>query len=253
MCKQTELGFIEGTIGDLTFYKVGEQYYVRKKTSLTRKRVLKSPEFVRTRENAKEFRNGVLFMKLVRDSFGPSFLGIGRYAGRMHALLKGLIKTDLLHERGKRLCTYSELACLLGFEFVESRDASGLLPYLQIDVQDHSNSGTFAVSFVGLDCTGLTFPIGATHFKVSLAFGQLHRDFDTLPTGESFVCYAPLETPYLAPSDSAYSDSQFVNVHPIALLPYRSFLLLRLTYFQESAGSFYPIWQGQASQIIGVW
>lgn len=253
MSTQVENGFFVGTIDGLTFYKSGGKYYVRRKTSLTRKRVLKSPEFVRTRENAKEFSNGVLFMKLLRWSFGSLFLGVGRYSSRMNALLKQIIQTDLLHGRGERLCTYSDLACLLGFEFVESGDASLLLPCLQIDVQDHWNSGVFEAGLLGLDCASLPFPVGATHFKVWLVYGQVHKDFVALPVGEAFLCYTPLETPYLGASDGVCDWSQNVPVQPLASAPYRGFLLLRLAYFQEQLGEFYPIWQGQASQIIGVW
>ncbi len=46
MAKQIAgLCFLEGTIDDLTFYKMEGQYYVRVKSSLSSKRVKTSPEF----------------------------------------------------------------------------------------------------------------------------------------------------------------------------------------------------------------
>jgi hypothetical protein len=46
---------ITGTIGNLTFYKMDAIYYVRKKSSLDRHKVMKSPKFARTMTNATEF------------------------------------------------------------------------------------------------------------------------------------------------------------------------------------------------------
>ena len=56
MAKQVGPYFISGgTVSDLTFYKMDGQYYVRQKSSLSRKRVLKDPKFKRTMENAGVF------------------------------------------------------------------------------------------------------------------------------------------------------------------------------------------------------
>jgi hypothetical protein len=52
MAKQAGPIFIEGTLDDLTFYKMQGEYYVRMKSRLTRKRVLESPRFARTRMHA---------------------------------------------------------------------------------------------------------------------------------------------------------------------------------------------------------
>ena len=51
-CKQLGPIFFTGTISDLCFYRKGSNYYVRTKSSLTTKRVLKDPPFKKTRENA---------------------------------------------------------------------------------------------------------------------------------------------------------------------------------------------------------
>jgi len=53
MAKQVGPFYISGgTVSDLTFYKMDGQYYVRQKSSLSRKRVLKDPKFKKTMENA---------------------------------------------------------------------------------------------------------------------------------------------------------------------------------------------------------
>src|SRR5579884_4103810 len=46
---------IIGTMDNLTFYKMDDIYYVRKKSSLDRKKVLFSPRFKNTRLHASQF------------------------------------------------------------------------------------------------------------------------------------------------------------------------------------------------------
>jgi hypothetical protein len=52
MAKQKGPKFISGTINGLTYYKLNEKYYVRKKSTLSRRRVKRSPAFQRTMEHA---------------------------------------------------------------------------------------------------------------------------------------------------------------------------------------------------------
>ena len=54
MAKQVGHILIEGTLGDLTYYKMDGVYYDRKKSSLSRKKVLNSPRFERTRQHASQ-------------------------------------------------------------------------------------------------------------------------------------------------------------------------------------------------------
>lgn len=52
MAKQTGEVKLEGTIGNICFYKIGDEWYARLKSSLTGKRVKKDPRFRRTMEYA---------------------------------------------------------------------------------------------------------------------------------------------------------------------------------------------------------
>ena len=54
MARQAGTILIEGTLDDLTFYKMDGVYYVRMKSSLTRKKVLNSPRFALTRMHASQ-------------------------------------------------------------------------------------------------------------------------------------------------------------------------------------------------------
>ena len=52
MAKQVGSIFLTGSLSDLCFYEMDGKHYVRAKSSLSRKRVLKDPAFKKTRENA---------------------------------------------------------------------------------------------------------------------------------------------------------------------------------------------------------
>lgn len=52
MAKQIGPYYITGTIDDICFYRLDNQYYARLKSSLTGKRVKTDPRFARTREYA---------------------------------------------------------------------------------------------------------------------------------------------------------------------------------------------------------
>jgi hypothetical protein len=68
MAKQSGTVFFEGTIDDLTFYKMNGKYYVRKKSRLTGKRVKKDPQFENSMRNANLFgRSAKLASKVYRQ------------------------------------------------------------------------------------------------------------------------------------------------------------------------------------------
>jgi hypothetical protein len=58
MAKQAGDFFIEGTIDDLTFYKMDGGYYVRMKSSLTGKKFWRGKAFERSRESCRRFSEG---------------------------------------------------------------------------------------------------------------------------------------------------------------------------------------------------
>jgi hypothetical protein len=46
---------LEGTIGDITFFKSKDGYIAREKSSISKERIQNDPAFQRTRENGAEF------------------------------------------------------------------------------------------------------------------------------------------------------------------------------------------------------
>src|SRR2546423_2376987 len=55
MARQEMGGCITGTIGNLTFYKMDGKYYVRAKSTITKRKIKRNPAFKRFLENSQEF------------------------------------------------------------------------------------------------------------------------------------------------------------------------------------------------------
>jgi len=75
MARQSGPIFIEGTLDDLTFYKMQGEYYVRMKSRLTRKRVLESPRFALTRLHANQLAEAsriasLIYMQIPKEEKG---------------------------------------------------------------------------------------------------------------------------------------------------------------------------------------
>lgn len=94
MARQTGPVYYTGTIGPITYYKLfGEHYYLRTKSSLTKKRFEKDPAFARSRQRSKEFGYAVqlaseINRKLPKARRGKGFMG--KLIGQVHkALLSG--------------------------------------------------------------------------------------------------------------------------------------------------------------------
>ena len=68
MAKQVGTFKIDGTIGDLTFYKSQGQHLVRQKGGVSGDRIKNDPNFARTRENNSEFGQAGTVGKGIRDA-----------------------------------------------------------------------------------------------------------------------------------------------------------------------------------------
>jgi hypothetical protein len=97
MARQAGLIKITGTIGDITFYQLEEEYYLRKKTSLNRKRFLKDPAFAGSRIRSAQF--GVasslasrFYRSLPKEKKGHGI--IGKLSGIANTLLQQGYTTD---------------------------------------------------------------------------------------------------------------------------------------------------------------
>jgi len=68
MAKQTGIIKLQGTIGDISFYKQDGQHYAKGKGGVDAQRIATDPAFQRTRENGSEFGRAGKGSKLLRSA-----------------------------------------------------------------------------------------------------------------------------------------------------------------------------------------
>ncbi|THU30461.1 hypothetical protein FAM09_30350 [Niastella caeni] len=96
----------------------------KKKTPLTRKRVLTNPVFELTRQNNTEFSRAVTANRLLHHAFIPGLRNMAhRYvSGRLTKIMFKILQSDQVNGRGERRVPQGVLSILEGFNF--NRDTS---------------------------------------------------------------------------------------------------------------------------------
>jgi hypothetical protein len=172
MAKANGILKIEGTVEDLTFFKLGGKSFVRKKGGVSKERIETDPSFVRTRENNSEFSLCAGSGRLLRMGLGSLVFKAkdSRLTSRLLQTLYRVKQFDTVSQRGRRnvsegIATAGGKLALSGFDF---------------NVNAPLNSVLFAPYFLELSVNSLTikdlipleqlrYPQGATHVSFQLA------------------------------------------------------------------------------------
>ena len=239
---------IEGTLGDLTFYKGKEGYLVRTKGGVSANRIKNDPAFARTRENGSEFGHCATSGKLLRHAI-VGLLSDAKDSSitpRVTQVMSMIKNTDVTSLRGQRqvavgLASAEGKATLKGFDFnSNSQMATVLRSDFTLD------TATGEVNIVDLiPQHHLGIPGGATH--VSFYSGFLNLDFST--GDKELQTSAAVNLPINTTSTS-------VTLTPTAV-PTGSgnqLYFLKVAFFQEVNGVQYPLNNGafNALQLIEV-
>jgi hypothetical protein len=177
MAKQKGIIKIRGTIGDITFFKAKDgDMYAREKTSIDGERIKNDPNFIRTRENGKEFGAAGKDAKLIRDAFNSNLVTAKDYRAhsRLVRLLMQISKLDTTSVRGSRtvgtaIISPTAMGLLKGFNFNINAQLAEILkkPYaLNIATGVTTVNGLIPVNDV-------LPPEGATHVTLRGAWGKI--------------------------------------------------------------------------------
>jgi hypothetical protein len=165
MAKQSSFIKLEGTIGDVTFYKGQNGYNARQKGGVSRSRILNDDAFQRTRENLAEFARAANAGKLLKDAFRELTLKARdlRTHNRLYSQSLKVLKTDMLSDRGERKVENGDISLFEGFQFSNNSVLeSTVLARFEVTNDDTEVSVTFAP----FDPKKyLSYPIGATDFR----------------------------------------------------------------------------------------
>ena len=184
MAKQSGIIRIEGTIGDITFYKSRDGHLVREKGGINANRIKTDPAFQRTRENGEEFGRAGKAGRVLRHALRPLLLNVkdNRLATRLVAEMMKVVLADRTSERGQRNVIDGETALLEGFDFNSNGKLNNTLFASYTDAINRT-TGKLTVTIPAFDPTeAIAAPAGATHFQ--LVTGGCAVDF----AAEGYEC-----------------------------------------------------------------
>lgn len=235
MAKQDSLILMKGTIGDLSFYKTRDGYFVRRKTCLSGERVKRDPAFTRTRENAAEFGRAARAGKLLRMAFEPlmAFASDGRVTSRLAGALVKVIRADMTHPAGQRTIIARHTTLLEDFNF--NRHGSLHKTFLAAySASIDRTTGSFTVYVPTFNpSASVRTPPGATHLRFTAC--GVSADFES-GFYESAIVHSSeifLNKPTTGPI-SLSAKLPGVSARPILLA-------LCLEFLQETNGKMYSL------------
>ena len=229
---------LQGTIGNINFYKSQGKFLAREKTGVTGDRIAIDPKFQRSRENAAEFAEAARAGKLIRTAFqvlvrpNRDTTMVRRLASKMISVLQ----TDTSSARGMRKVTNGQVELLEGFEFHEqaSMTTTFFAPY---SCEIARATGELRISIPSfIPITLVTEPQGATHFK--LHSGAASVDFENGSYTSDVHSSPELVLNNLETDEIVFKNKVSANiVDPL-------FLVLGIEFFQQVNAWMYPLKDG---------
>lgn len=238
MAKQKGIVKLEGSIGDLSFYKTSDGFLAREKVVIDKSRIKNDPAFQRTRENGSEFGRAGRAGKVLRTAFKLLLQNAAdkKVVSRLMKELIKVLQTDPINARGERTVTKGDQSLLKGFDFnVNSQLSSALFaPYnTAIDRVGGAVTVSLPAFIPGQTITG---PQGAT--DVRIVSGAAAIDFES---GVS-------EGTVIRSEDIPLNNDELGAIELAHELPANSegslFLVLGLEFSQVVNGVRYPLKSG---------
>jgi hypothetical protein len=238
MAKQKGIIKLEGTIGDITFFKSKDGYLARERGGIPADRIANDPAFQRTRENGAEFGRAGKAGKILRNAIRGLLQNTSdsRMVGRLTQEMVKVIQEDATNARGLRNVIDGEAELLEGFEFNINGKLGSTLYAPFFGVIDRV-AGTLTANlpaFVPVNM--IAAPGGTTHFKIISAGAEI--DFEN----ESFIVDTKQTAilPWDAVATAVINLANAVtanSVHPL-------FLALGIEFYQQVNGQMYPLKNG---------
>ncbi len=238
MAKQKGIIKLDGTIGDITFYKSKDGYLAREKGGVPGDRIATDPAFARTRENGAEFGRAGKAGKVLRNALRNLLQNAsdGRVVSRLTTEMLKVVQADLTSERGLRNVLDGEVDLLLGFDFNLNAKLGTTLYIPFTTAIDRVAGSLTAIIPDHIPLNTLSAPGGATHYKINSAGVEI--DFET----ETFVFDS--QATGIQPIDAeGKAGVNLVNTVTAASTK-PLFLALGVEFFQQVNGNFYSLRNG---------
>ena len=242
MATQKGIVKLNGTIGDITFYRSKDGYMAREKGGVDPSRIANDPAFLRTRENGREFSNITGAGKILRTALRPLMMNCAdsKVVSRLVKIMAGIKNMDSTSDRGERnvataLDTPNAKLVFNGFDFNTDGKLSTVLfaPY-RVDM--HSG----AITFDTLDPRmGVKFPEEATHMGLTSAFARV--DF---LSGEGDCSLSPTEIIAASAVPAAVTVTPAATPATASTHSSIDLFLLKIEFYQRINGRNYSLKNG---------
>lgn len=248
MARQKGIIKLEGSVGDLSFYKSRHGYIAREKSGVTGQRIANDPAFQRTRENGQEFGRAGKAGKVLRGALRPILQGVKDpgMASRLMRTMMRVVKADQVSTRGQRNVLDGELLLLQGFEF-NLGAALGTAVFVPFSSTIDRVAGTLEVAVPAfVPGSDLASPQGATHFRFIAAGAEVDFELETYTVDVS------------RGSDILLGQQSEAGLTLTCTVPANStgplFLAFGVEFFQMVNGQQYPLKNGSynALQLVKV-
>lgn len=238
MARQKGIIKLDGTIGDITFYKSKDGYLAREKGGVPADRIANDPAFQRTRENGAEFGRAGKAGKVLRTAIRAMLQNASdsKMVSRLTTEMVKVIQADATNPRGQRNVIDGEAELLEGFEF-NINGKLGTTLYAPFTASINRTTGALDISipaYVPLNM--IAAPGGATHFKIVSAGAEIDFENETFVVDESASAVLAWDTT----ATSALSLSNSVTANSTKPL----FLVLGIEFYQDVNGTKYPLKNG---------
>lgn len=238
MAKQKGIIKLDGTIGDITFYKSQDGYLAREKGGIPADRIANDPNFQRTRENGAEFGRAGKAGKVLRNAIRNLLQNASdsKMVSRLTTEMVKVIQADTTNLRGLRNVIDGEAELLLGFEF-NINGKLGTTLYAPFTSTIDRVAGTLTVAlpaFIPLNM--IAAPGGATHFKLNSAGAEIDFENETFVLDTQASIILPIDvnpTATINLSNTLTANS----THPLLLV-------FGIEFYQEVNGQMYSLRNG---------
>ena len=238
MARQKGIIKLEGSIGDVSFYKSSDGYLAREKGGVDKERIKNDPAFQRTRENGSEFGRAGKSGRILRTSFRVLLQKAAdkKVTSRLTREMMKVIQSDPVNSRGDRSPAFGDINLLNGFDFnVNGKLSAALFTQYQTSVDRVAGeTGIIIPAFVPEN--SIVGPSGATHFKVVSGAAEVDFDNEDFSMNVSSSEEIPLDN---------QPQGQINLAHGIAADTQKDiFMVLGLEFMQEVNGEMYPLKNG---------
>jgi len=238
MAKQKGIIKLEGTIGDLTFYKSQDGYLAKGKGGVNADRIASDPTFQRTRENGSEFGAAGKAGKVLRNALRALLQNASdsRMVSRLTTEFIKVIQEDATNTRGQRNVIDGEAELLQGFDF-NINGKLGTTLYAPFTATIDRVAGTLTAnlpSFVPSNM--IAAPSGTTHFRIISAGAEVDFETGVFVVDAKDSGILPWDGVATAVIDLANAVTA-ASAHPL-------FLALGIEFYQDVNGVKYPLKNG---------